>query len=79
MGGPHDPDWAISIHERTLEAMMARDSEQIEIVMDEHLGYFERFWEEESGRARLRQIPDFLLPHSDRGGSSKQKEAKSGS
>jgi DNA-binding FadR family transcriptional regulator len=66
MGGPHDPEWAISIHERTLEAVMARDPEQIEKVMDEHLGYLERFWEEETGRARLRRIPDFLLPHASR-------------
>lgn len=66
MGGPHDPDWAVRIHERTLAAMMARDPEQIEVVMDEHLGYLERFWEEESGRAQLRQIPDFLLPHANR-------------
>jgi GntR family transcriptional regulator, transcriptional repressor for pyruvate dehydrogenase complex len=68
MGGPHDPEWAISIHERTLEAIMARDPEQIEKVMDEHLGYLERFWEEETGRARLRRIPDFLLPHASREG-----------
>lgn len=66
MGGPHDPDWAVAVHESTLEAIMSRDPEQIEIVMDEHLGYLEKFWEEESGRARLRQIPDFLLPHSSR-------------
>lgn len=66
MGGPHDPDWAITVHEATLEAIMSRDQEQIDVVMDEHLGYLEKFWEEESGRAGLRQIPDFLLPHQDR-------------
>jgi GntR family transcriptional repressor for pyruvate dehydrogenase complex len=66
MGGPHDPGWAVTIHEATLEAIMSRNPEQIEIVMDEHLGYLEKFWEEESGRARLRQIPDFLLPHPSR-------------
>jgi len=66
LAGPHDPGWALDIHQATLEAIMARDPEQIEVVLDEHLGYLERFWEEESGRARLRRIPDFLLPHPDR-------------
>ncbi len=66
LAGPHDPEWALMIHERTLEAIMSRDPDQIEAVMDEHLGYLENFWEEESGRARLRQIPDFLLPHPSR-------------
>lgn len=66
MAGPHDPDWAIEMHIKTLEAIMARDPHQVDMVMDEHLGYLETFWEEESGRARLRQIPDFLLPHASR-------------
>jgi hypothetical protein len=58
----HEPEWAIQIHERTLQAIMSRDPDQIEAAMDEHLTFLERIWEEESGRARLRKIPDFLLP-----------------
>ena len=68
MAGPHDPEWAVEMHEKTLQAIMAGAADEIEMVMDEHLGYLERFWEDESGRARLRTIPDFLLPHSSRSG-----------
>jgi GntR family transcriptional repressor for pyruvate dehydrogenase complex len=58
---PHDSEWAIGIHERTLAAIMSGDHDAIEAAMDEHMSYLERIWEEESGRARLRKIPDFLL------------------
>jgi GntR family transcriptional repressor for pyruvate dehydrogenase complex len=61
MTGPHDPEWAVKIHERTLEAIVAGDPAGIEAVMDEHLAYLERTWEEETDRARLRRLPDFLL------------------
>lgn len=61
MTGPHDPEWAVNIHERTLEALVAGDPARIDAVMDEHLAYLERTWEEETDRARLRRIPDFLL------------------
>jgi hypothetical protein len=43
---PHDAEWALSIHERTLAAIEARDPEEIESAMDEHLGYLERMWRE---------------------------------
>jgi GntR family transcriptional repressor for pyruvate dehydrogenase complex len=64
--GLHDPDFTIDIHERTLAAIMSRDPERIDLVMDEHLRYLERAWEQESGRVRLRRIPDFLLPREHR-------------
>ena len=70
LAGPHDPDWAVSVHESTLEAIMARDPVRIDAVMDEHLRYLENYWEEESGRAGLRQVPDFMLPHASRSSES---------
>jgi len=56
-------DPAIEVHERTFKSICAGDPDDIEAAMDEHLGYLEAKWEEVTGRARLRQIPDFLLPH----------------
>jgi DNA-binding FadR family transcriptional regulator len=64
---PHDSEWAIAIHERTLAAIMSGDHDEIEAAMDEHMTYLERIWEDESGRARLRKIPDFLLSPAERG------------
>ncbi len=64
--GPHEPERAIAIHEHTLQAIMGGDSDVIEAAMDEHLSFLERIWEKESGRARLRTIPDFLLPRAER-------------
>lgn len=61
--GDHDSEWAIAIHERTLAAIMSGDHDGIEAAMDEHMSYLEKIWEKESGRARLRQVPDFLLPN----------------
>jgi DNA-binding FadR family transcriptional regulator len=63
---PYEPDHAIGIHERTLAAIKSGDPEQIDRAMDEHLSFLEKIWEEESGRARLRKVPDFLLPHAER-------------
>jgi DNA-binding FadR family transcriptional regulator len=57
---PHDPDTEVAIHEQTLQAIMSGDPERIAAAMDEHLGYLERIWEEETGRVRLRPVPDFL-------------------
>lgn len=65
--GEHDSDWAIAIHERTLSAIMSGRQDEIEAAMDEHMSYLERIWEEESGRQRLRRVPDFLLPASSDG------------
>lgn len=61
MTGPHDPEWPVRIHERTLEAIVAGDPALLDEVMDEHLAYLERTWEDETGRARLRELPDHLL------------------
>ena len=59
---PGEAERAIDIHERTLAAVMSRDLEAIERVMDEHLAILERAWARESGRALPREVPDFLLP-----------------
>ncbi|WP_320671386.1 FadR/GntR family transcriptional regulator [Patulibacter defluvii] len=61
---PLDPDEdrrTIEIHERTLEAIASRDQQRIESVMDEHLGMMEAAWQQASGRALPRTVPDFLL------------------
>jgi GntR family transcriptional regulator, transcriptional repressor for pyruvate dehydrogenase complex len=61
------PDWTVDVHERTMAAIRSADPERIELVMDEHLGKVERLWEEHSGRALVRRLPDFLRPVADRG------------
>ena len=58
--GPEDAELEVGIHERTLQAIMTGDAERIEEAMDEHLSYLECIWEE-TGRVRLRRVPDFLL------------------
>jgi DNA-binding FadR family transcriptional regulator len=57
---PLVPDWAIDVHRRTLAAIRAGNMELIEEVMDEHLGRMESVWEQETGQALIRPIPDFL-------------------
>jgi GntR family transcriptional regulator, transcriptional repressor for pyruvate dehydrogenase complex len=57
-----DLDEAVDIHVRTLAAIMSGDPEAVEVAMDEHLSFLETRWQEETGRARLRKIPAFLLP-----------------
>jgi DNA-binding FadR family transcriptional regulator len=64
---PTEPGLTVAIHERTLRAVMSGDPDKIEAAMDEHLGYLERIWEEETGRTRLRRIPEFLMSHDERG------------
>jgi GntR family transcriptional regulator, transcriptional repressor for pyruvate dehydrogenase complex len=59
---PGEAGRAIEIHERTLAAIMGRDPDAIDQVMDEHLGILERAWERESGRALPRKVPEFLVP-----------------
>jgi GntR family transcriptional repressor for pyruvate dehydrogenase complex len=66
MHEPEEAGRAIEIHERTLAAIRSGDTDQIDDAMDEHLSYLERLWADETGRARLRPIPDFLLPRSQR-------------
>jgi len=47
---PTTPDWTIGIHERTLAALRGGAAEEIEAVMDEHLGQLERTYEDEPDR-----------------------------
>jgi DNA-binding FadR family transcriptional regulator len=61
MHAPLVPEWTMGIHERTLAAVRSGDLAEVEIVMDEHLGQLERTWEQESARALIRPLPDFLL------------------
>jgi DNA-binding FadR family transcriptional regulator len=56
------PEWTIRIHERTLAAVRSGDLEEVEAVMDEHLGQLERTIEDTTSRALVRRLPDFLLP-----------------
>ncbi len=60
--GTHEPAWVVSIHERTLQAVMKGDPDAVDAVMDEHMRFLEKLWEAETGRLRLRRTPDFLLP-----------------
>lgn len=62
MHHPLVPEWTIAIHERTVEAVRSGDVEQVAAVMDEHVGQLERTYEEETSRALVRPLPDFLLP-----------------
>ena len=64
--GEDEPAQAVAIHERTLEAILSGDPEDVESAMDEHMSFLEKIWESESGRPRLRQTPDFLLPYAER-------------
>jgi DNA-binding GntR family transcriptional regulator len=47
---PTTPDWTIGIHERTLAALRGGEADEIEAVMDEHLGQLERTYEDEPDR-----------------------------
>jgi DNA-binding FadR family transcriptional regulator len=59
---PLVPEWTIEVHERTLGAVRSGDLDDVDAVMDEHLNQLERTWEEETARALVRPLPDFLLP-----------------
>jgi DNA-binding FadR family transcriptional regulator len=63
---PLVPEWTIQIHERTVAAVRSGDLVEVEMVMDEHVGQLERTWEEETARALVRPLPDFLLPAASR-------------
>ena len=58
------PAWVIDVHERTLGAIRSGDLEAVDRVMDEHLAGLERTWEQETGRALLRPVPEFLVRRS---------------
>ncbi|MQA75420.1 MAG: FCD domain-containing protein [Solirubrobacterales bacterium] len=55
----------VDMHERTLEALAARDPARIEAEMDAHLSVLERAWEEQTRHALPRKAPDFLRPERD--------------
>ena len=46
---PFDHHWTITIHRATLEAIRGGDPRCIDQVMDEHLSFLERVWEEQTG------------------------------
>jgi GntR family transcriptional repressor for pyruvate dehydrogenase complex len=47
---PLIPEWTIGIHERTLAALRSGEPDEVESVMDEHLGQLERTYEGEPDR-----------------------------
>ena len=47
---PTTPEWTIGIHERTLAALRGGEPEELDAVMDEHLGQLERTYEGEPDR-----------------------------
>ena len=52
---------SIALHEETLEAVMRGRADDVVKVMDRHLSWLERRCEAELGRARIPEIPQFLL------------------
>jgi GntR family transcriptional regulator, transcriptional repressor for pyruvate dehydrogenase complex len=52
---------AIDLHRETLEAIMSGRTDLTEEVMDRHLAYLERRCEQAFGRARIPDIPGFLV------------------
>lgn len=58
---PVEPERVVELHERTLQAIRSGDPTAIEAAMDHHLAHLEGIWERESGRPRLRPLPDFLV------------------
>jgi GntR family transcriptional repressor for pyruvate dehydrogenase complex len=46
---PALPDWCVDLHERTLAAIASRDPEEVDAIMDEHLGLTEDVWKHETG------------------------------
>jgi GntR family transcriptional repressor for pyruvate dehydrogenase complex len=68
---------AIELHEMTYQAILGGDAEAIDAAMDEHLSWLESFWEEETGRPRLRTTPDFLLPRAARASQADGKAKRS--
>jgi DNA-binding FadR family transcriptional regulator len=47
---PLVPEWTIGIHERTLAALRGGEADEVEAVMNEHLGQLERTYEGEPDR-----------------------------
>lgn len=52
---------SIDLHEETLEAVMRGRPDDVEEVMDRHLAWLERSCEATLGRARIPEMPQFLV------------------
>lgn len=61
-----EPGLTVAIHERTLAAILSGDPDAVDVAMDEHMSFLETLWEHDTGRARLRRAPAFLLPYAER-------------
>jgi GntR family transcriptional repressor for pyruvate dehydrogenase complex len=60
---PADSSWAVDSLTKILGAIARRDPEAIDREFDRHLSYLEQTWIRVTGRAPLRQLPEFLLPY----------------
>jgi GntR family transcriptional repressor for pyruvate dehydrogenase complex len=56
-----DQATAVELHRATLSAIRRGRVDDVESVMDDHMGYLERMAEEAFGRQRIRPLPPFLL------------------
>jgi DNA-binding FadR family transcriptional regulator len=56
-----DTSVAIELHERTLAALRQGDPDEVDEEMNVHLGQLEELCEQALNRARIRQMPSFLL------------------
>ena len=64
MSGEHAVEAAqssIETHEATIEAVMRGRPDEVEQVMDRHLAWLERSCEVSLGRARIPEMPQFLV------------------
>ena len=52
---------SIDSHEETLEVVMRGRPDDVEEVMDRHLAWLERSCEASLGRARIPEMPQFLI------------------
>jgi DNA-binding FadR family transcriptional regulator len=64
---PDEGAHTLDVHERTLSALMSRDPEAVERMMDEHLSVMEDAWERETGGSFKRAVPEFLARSRDSG------------
>jgi GntR family transcriptional repressor for pyruvate dehydrogenase complex len=57
---PALPDWCVDLHERTLAAIASGKPDEVDAIMDEHLGLTEGVWEQETGFS----VHETILPRS---------------
>lgn len=67
---PASIEKSLAIHQETLDAVRSGDMARVEAAMDVHLAQLEGTWERESGRALVREVPDFLRGAGGRGADS---------